>query len=178
RAVENRARTRPGALCQHRRRPSAGSRRHRCRRGYRPHRRARCAARQSARETVRADHRRRTTRMTARVVFACSGAADNVAAIPQLAEEFNAEVVALTLDLGQADELEGTRQAALAAGAVRAHVLDTRDEFARSCIAASLGDAPAGYSPGHNVACGLIARTLVEIARIESADLVAHGGGE
>lgn len=115
--------------------------------------------------------------MTPRAVFACSGA-DNVAAIPQLAEEFNAEVVTLTLDLGQAGELEGIRQAALAAGAVRAHVLDARDEFARCCIAASLGDAPAGYSPGHNVACGLIARTLVEIARIEATDLVAHGGGE
>jgi len=116
--------------------------------------------------------------MTPRVIFACSGGADNLAAIPQLAGAFNAEVVALTLDLGQAGGLEGTRQAALGAGAVRAHVLDARDEFARCCIAASLGDAPAGYRPGHNVACGLIARTLVEIARIESADLVAHGGSE
>lgn len=116
--------------------------------------------------------------MTPRVVFACSGNAENLAAMPQLAGEFNVDVVALTLDLGQAGELEGIRQAALAAGAVRAHVLDARDEFARCCIAASLGDAPAQYSPGHNVACALIARKLVEIARIEAADLVAHGGGE
>jgi argininosuccinate synthase len=116
--------------------------------------------------------------MTPRVVFACSGAADNLAAIPQLAAEFNAEIVALTLDLGQAGELEAIRQAALTAGAVRAHVLDARDEFARCCIAASLGDAPAAYRAGHTVACVLIARKLVEIARIEAADLVAHGGGE
>jgi argininosuccinate synthase len=113
-----------------------------------------------------------------RVVFACSDGADNLAAIPQLAGEFNADVVALTLDLGQAGELEAIRQAALAAGAVRAHVLDARDEFARCCIAASLGDAPAAHSPGHHVACLLIARKLVEIARIEAAALVAHGGSE
>src|SRR5262249_23756520 len=116
--------------------------------------------------------------MTPRVVFASSGATDNLAAIPQLAQEFNAEVVALTLDLGQTGELDAARHAALAAGAVRAHVLDARDEFARCCIAASLGDAPAAYTPGHNAACELIARKLVEIARIEAADVVAHGGGE
>jgi len=116
--------------------------------------------------------------MTPRVVFACSGAAANLAVIPQLAAEFNADVVALTLDLGQAGELEAIRQAALAAGAVRAHVLDAREEFARCCIAASLGDSAAAHRPAHGVACGLIAKKLVEIARIEAADLVAHGGGE
>ncbi len=116
--------------------------------------------------------------MTPRVVLACSGDADNLAAIPRLAAEFHGEVVTLTLDLGQVGELEGIRQAALAAGAARAHVLDARDEFARCCIAASFDDAPAAYRPGHNVACALIARKLVEIARIEAADCVAHGGSE
>jgi argininosuccinate synthase len=116
--------------------------------------------------------------MMPRVVFACSGAADNVAAIPRLATEVNAEVVTLTLDVGQAGELEAIRQAALAAGAVRAHVLDAREEFARGCITASLSDSPAAYSPGHNVTCLLIARHLIEIARIEGAVFIAHGGGE
>ena len=116
--------------------------------------------------------------MTPRVVFACSGAADNLAAIPQLGAEFNADVVTLTLDLGQAGELEAIRHAALAAGAVRAHVLDARDEFARCCVAESLGEAPAPHSPGLNVACALIGRKLVEIAQIEAADLVAHSGSE
>jgi argininosuccinate synthase len=116
--------------------------------------------------------------MTRRVVFACSGVADNLAAIPQLAGELNADVVTLTLDLGQTGELEAIRQAALAAGAVRAHVVDVRDEFARRCVTASLAEAPAAYSAEHNVAGVLIARTLVEIAHIEGADLVAHGGSE
>ena len=116
--------------------------------------------------------------MMPRVVFACSGAADNIAAIPRLAAEFDAEVVTLTLDVGQAGELEAIRQAALAAGAVRAHVLDAREEFARGCITASLSDSPAAYRPAHKVTCLLIARNLIEIARIEGADLVAHGGGQ
>jgi len=116
--------------------------------------------------------------MMPRVVFACSGAADNIAAIPRLAAEFEAEVVTLTLDVGQADELQATRQAALAAGAVRAHVLDAREEFARGCVTASRSDSPAASSPAHNMTCLLIARNLIEIARIESAHLVAHGGDE
>ena len=116
--------------------------------------------------------------MMRRIVLACSGSADNIAAVPQLAAEFDAEVVTLTLDIGQTGELEAIRQAALAAGAVRAHVVDAREEFARGCITASLSDARADCSPAHSVTCLLIARYLVEIARIEGADLVAHGGGE
>jgi argininosuccinate synthase len=115
--------------------------------------------------------------MMPRVVFACSGAAENIAAIPRLAAEFDAEVVTLTLDVGQG-ALEAIRQAAIAAGAIRAHVLDAREEFARGCVTATLSDSPAGYSRGHNITCMLIARNLVEMARIEGAGLVAHGGGE
>ena len=114
--------------------------------------------------------------MTRRIVFACSGGADNLAAIPQLAAQFDAEVIALTLDVGQGRELDGIRQAALAAGAVRAHVLDTREEFARDCVAASIGDT--SYTSGHNLTRALIARRLIEIARIEGAGVVAHGGDE
>lgn len=107
--------------------------------------------------------------MSTRIVFACSGSADNLAAIPRLASAFDAEIVALTLDVGQAVELEGVRQSALAAGAVRAHVLDARDEFARYCIAASREDQVPSARP-------LIARKLVEVARIEGATTIAHAG--
>jgi len=111
------------------------------------------------------------------MVFACSGSAGNLAAIPRLASAFGAEIVALTLDVGQAAGLEGVRQAALTAGAVRAHVLDARDEFARHCIAASLDEqAPAAATAGHVLARPLIARKLIEIARIEGAAAIAHSG--
>ena len=109
--------------------------------------------------------------MSTRIVFACSGSADNLAAIPGLASAFDAEIVALTLDVGQAVELESVRQAALAAGAVRAHVLDARDEFARHCFAASREDQAPSARP-------LLARKLVEVARIEGATTIAHAGDE
>jgi argininosuccinate synthase len=106
-----------------------------------------------------------------RVVFACSGSAGSIDAIGPLAASLNADVVALTLDVGQPRELEGVRQAALAAGAVRAHVLDAREEFARHCIACSFAEqVPTPHA--------IVARKLVEIAHIEGATAVAHSGGE
>jgi len=119
------------------------------------------------------------TETTHRMVFACSGSAENLAAIPWLAATFHADVIALTLDVGQADDLAGTRQAALAAGAVRAHVIDVREEFARQCITTSLGATSlSAYTAGHVVARRLVAKRLVEIARIEGAGMIAHGGYE
>lgn len=115
--------------------------------------------------------------MKPRIVFACSGSAENLAAIPKLSTAFDAEIVALTLDVGQARDLEGVRQAALAAGAVRAHVLDAREEFARHCIVTSLDkQTPTAYTAGHALARPLIARKLIEIAHIEGGNAIAHGG--
>jgi len=113
-----------------------------------------------------------------RIVFACSGSAENSAAIPRLAASCDAEIVAMTLDVGQGRELEAVRQAALAAGAIRAHVLDVREEFARDCILESLqgGGEEEEYPLGHALARPLIARKLIEIARIEGATAIAHGG--
>ena len=111
-----------------------------------------------------------TARMK-RIVFACSGSARSLAAIPRLASAFDADIVALTLDVGQAAELETIRQAALAAGAVRAHVLDAREEFARHCIASSREEHAPDARP-------LIARKLLEVALIETAAAVAHAGDE
>ena len=105
-----------------------------------------------------------------RIVIACSGSAESVAAIPRLAGEFDADVVTVTLDIGQTRELEGVRQAALAAGAVRAHVVDAREEFARDCMAA----LRAGQRPS---ALPLVARKLDEVAGIEGATPVVDGGG-
>jgi argininosuccinate synthase len=104
-----------------------------------------------------------------RIVIACSGSSESLAAIPRLASAFDAEVVTLTLDIGQSRELEGVRQAALAAGAVRAHVLDAREEFARECIVALQQE----HTP---TVRALIARKLDEVAHIEGATAVVHAG--
>src|SRR5882762_9478391 len=107
-----------------------------------------------------------------RIVLAYSGGLDTSVAIPWLAERYGAEIVAVTMDLGQGKELEEVRDRALAAGAVRAHVLDVRDEFARDFVLPALKAGaifedrdPMGAALGRP----LIARKLVEIAAIEQA---------
>ena len=73
-----------------------------------------------------------------RIVLAYSGGLDTSVAIPWLVEHLGAEVVTVTLDLGQGKELEHVRARAIGAGAARCHVLDCRDEFAREYILPAL----------------------------------------
>jgi argininosuccinate synthase len=112
-----------------------------------------------------------------RIVLAFSGGLESAVAIPWLAERYGAEVVAVTIDLGQGRELEEVRDRALAAGAVRAHVLDARDEFARGYIVRGLkagATAPDGAPLGAALGVPLIARLVVQIAGIEHATAIAH----
>lgn len=112
-----------------------------------------------------------------RIVLAFSGGLESAVAIPWLAERYGAEVVAVTIDLGQGRELEEVRDRALAAGAVRAHVLDARDEFARGYIVRGLkagATAPDGTPLGPALGVPLIARLVVQIAGIEHATAIAH----
>ncbi len=115
-----------------------------------------------------------------RIVLAYSGGLDTSVAIPWLKEHHHAEIVAVTMDLGQGRELEAIRDRALAVGAARAHVLDLREEFARHFILPAL-KADALYDDRSPMSAALarplIAQKLVEIAGIEHAQAVAHGGG-
>ena len=113
-----------------------------------------------------------------RIVLAYSGGLDTSVAIPWLREKYGAEVIAVTLDLGQRKELAGVRERALAIGAVRAHVVDVREEFARQYILPAL-KAGAVYEDKYPLATALgrplIARHLVEIAAMEGSTAIAHG---
>ena len=113
-----------------------------------------------------------------RIVLAYSGGLDTSVAIAWLAEKYGAEVIAVTLDLGQGRELTDVRERALAVGAARSHVLDVRDEFAREYILPAL-QAGALYEDRYPLATALgrplIARKLVEVARMEGATTIAHG---
>jgi argininosuccinate synthase len=113
-----------------------------------------------------------------RIVLAYSGGLDTSVAIPWLAERYGAEIVAVTMDLGQGKELQDARDRALAVGAVRAHVLDVREEFARDYILPAL-QAGAIYEDRYPLATALgrplIAKHLVEIAALEGATAIAHG---
>jgi argininosuccinate synthase len=114
-----------------------------------------------------------------RIVLAYSGSLEGSAAIPWLRDHHHAEVVTVTLDLGQGRELEAIRDRALSLGAQRAHVLDARDQFAQEFIVPALradalheGQVPMALA----LSRPLIAQKVVEIARIERADAVAHAG--
>src|SRR5262245_45707883 len=77
-------------------------------------------------------------RSSVRIVLAYSGGLNGSLAIGSLADaagEATVDVVTVTLDLGQTGELEEVRDRALAIGAVRAHVLDVREELARDYVA-------------------------------------------
>ena len=112
-----------------------------------------------------------------RIVLAYSGGPQSSAAIPWLASEHRAQIVAVTMDFGQGGEFEDVRARALENGAARAHVLDLRDALARDVILPAL---QAGALGGGREACvaglahPLLARHLAEIAAIEGTTTVAH----
>ena len=113
-----------------------------------------------------------------RIVLAYSGGLDTSVAVKWLADRYEAEIVTVTIDLGQGKELDDVRERALAVGAVRAHVVDAREEFARDYIVPAL-QAGAIYEGRYPLATALgrplIAKKLVEIAEMENAGMIAHG---
>jgi argininosuccinate synthase len=117
--------------------------------------------------------------MPERIVLAYSGGSVTTAAIGWLKAAHHAEVIAVILDFGQGGDLEAVRDLALAHGAARAHVLDLRDEFARRYVARVL-KADALYEDRYPLesalAWPLVACKLRDIAGIEHAASVAHGG--
>jgi argininosuccinate synthase len=111
------------------------------------------------------------------IVLAYSGGLDSSVALAWLTERYRAKVVAVTMDLGQGRDLADVRERALAIGAVRAHVLDLREEFAKHFVLPALqASARHGGRDVLSTALGrpLIAKHLLEIARIEGAVAVAH----
>jgi argininosuccinate synthase len=113
-----------------------------------------------------------------RIVLAYTGSANTTLAISWLRERYSAEVVTMTLDLNQRSGLDAVRDRALAAGAVRAHVIDACEELARDFIVPAV-QAGAVSGEGRDTIAGLarplIARHLVKLAQLERASKVAHG---
>jgi argininosuccinate synthase len=117
--------------------------------------------------------------MTERVVLAYSGGLDTSVAIPYLAEQTSAEVIAVALDVGQGGEdLEAIRQRALACGAVESVVVDAREEFAADfCVPALRANAlyMDRYPLVSALSRPLIVRHLVAAARQHGGTIVSHG---
>jgi argininosuccinate synthase len=116
--------------------------------------------------------------MRQKVVLAYSGGLDTSVAVAWLREQFDAEVVTLTVDLGGGSLREGVERRALSAGASRTYVIDARGTFARDfCWPALQANAlyQGAYPLATALARPLIAQLLVEVAQREAAHAVAHG---
>ncbi|HEY3071553.1 MAG TPA: argininosuccinate synthase [Candidatus Limnocylindrales bacterium] len=113
-----------------------------------------------------------------KVVLAYSGGLDTSVAVAWLKERYDTEVVTLTIDLGGGSLREGVEARAISAGAARAYVVDARERFVTGFVWPHL-QANALYQGAYPLATALarplIAQLLVEVARREKADAVAHG---
>ncbi|MET8252610.1 argininosuccinate synthase [Micromonospora sp. NPDC005197] len=117
--------------------------------------------------------------MTERVVLAYSGGLDTSVAIPYLAEQTGAEVIAVAVDVGQGGEdLDAIRQRALDCGAAESEVVDARDEFAADyCVPAIRANAlyMDRYPLVSALSRPLIVKHLVAAARKHGGTIVSHG---
>lgn len=116
--------------------------------------------------------------MKEKVILAYSGGLDTTAIIPWLKENYNYEVICVCIDVGQESELDGLEERAKACGAAKLYIEDVTDEFCDEYIVPCV-QANAIYENkyllGTSMARPLIAKRLVEIARIEGASAICHG---
>ena len=113
-----------------------------------------------------------------KVVLAYSGGLDTSIIIPWLKENYNnCEVIAVSGNVGQGDELEGLEEKAIKTGASKLYVEDLTDEFVDDFIipAMKAGAVYEDYLLGTSLARPVIAKRLVEIAKAEGADAICHG---
>jgi argininosuccinate synthase len=113
-----------------------------------------------------------------KVVLAYSGGLDTSVAVAWLREQYGAEVITLTVDLGGGSLREGVERRAIKAGASKAYVVDARDTFVSQYVWRAL-QANAMYQGAYPLATALarplLAQLLVEVAQKEDAEAVAHG---
>jgi argininosuccinate synthase len=113
-----------------------------------------------------------------RVVLAYSGGLDTSVIVPWLKNNYGCDVICMCANLGQADELDGLEEKALASGASKCYVEDLREEFITDYIFPTLRAGAIyerKYLLGTSFARPLIAKRQVEIAEFEGADAVSHG---
>ena len=118
------------------------------------------------------------TNSVKKVVLAYSGGLDTSVIIPWLKENYdNCEVIAVSGNVGQADELDGLEEKALKTGASKLYVEDLTDEFVNDFILPTMqaGALYEDYMLGTSFARPVIAKRIVEIAKAEGADAICHG---
>ena len=113
-----------------------------------------------------------------KIILAYSGGLDTSVLLSWIKENYEAEMVAFCANIGQEEELRGLETKAKRTGAAKVYIDDLREEFARDFIYPMIqaGAVYEGqYFLGTSIARPLIAKRMVEIARLEKADAIAHG---
>ncbi len=116
--------------------------------------------------------------MKQKIVLAYSGGLDTSVSIKWLQEKFHADVVTLTLNLGQLEDFREIEERAYSTGAVKHFQMDARDEFVTGYVHPSIkanGMYQGKYPLATALGRPLIATKLVEVAESEGAYAVAHG---
>jgi argininosuccinate synthase len=113
-----------------------------------------------------------------KIVLAYSGGLDTSVLLSWIKERYDAEMIAFCANIGQEEELRGLEAKAKKTGASKIHIVDLQEEFARDFIFPMI-QASAVYESqyflGTSIARPLIAKGMIEIARREKADALAHG---
>ncbi|GAQ24920.1 argininosuccinate synthase [Tepidanaerobacter syntrophicus] len=113
-----------------------------------------------------------------KVVLAYSGGLDTSVIIPWLKENFDYDVIAVAVDVGQGEELDPLKEKAIKTGASKIYIEDAKKEFVEDFIFPTLkaGAIYEGkYLLGTSMARPVIAKRLVEVAEAEGAEAIAHG---
>jgi len=113
-----------------------------------------------------------------KIVLAYSGGLDTSIILKWLKNEYGAEIVAFSADLGQGDELAQIREKALKTGASKVYIDDLKEEFVRDFVYPMFrahAIYEGHYLLGTSIARPLIAKRQMEIAKIEGCDAVSHG---
>ncbi len=113
-----------------------------------------------------------------KIVLAYSGGLDTTVAIRWLKETFNADVVTVSVDVGQNEDFKKLEERAYIAGAVKHYTVDAKEEFAKRFIAYDIimnGLYEEVYPLSTALARPLIAEKTVEVAKKEGTEYVAHG---
>lgn len=113
-----------------------------------------------------------------KIVVAYSGGLDTSVMVKWLSEKYDAEIIAVTGDLGQKSELVGLEEKAIKTGASKVRVIDLKEEFIKQYAWKAL-KAGALYENEYPMGCSigrpLLAKMLVDVALEEGADAIAHG---
>lgn len=112
-----------------------------------------------------------------KIVLAYSGGLDTSVLIPWLKENFGAEIIAVSGNVGQGTELDGLEEKALKTGASKLYIEDLTDEFVNDYVIPTMqaGATYEQYLLGTSFARPIIAKRIVEIAKKEGADAICHG---